>query len=272
MRGAAHAASASICASTKRVARRRASITRRPTSCTRRCAPPRPGSAPAGSLVSPERLRFDFNYSGPVSDAVTRRRWRTRSTRVSAKTPKRTSKRWRTTTRSKPARLAFFGDKYGDRVRVIRFGDYSVELCGGSHVARTGDIGVFKFRSESGVAAGVRRIEAVTGCGRPADDSFAREHAARSRRIGAQQRRRGCQPRRQAGCPTDASSSASSSSCRVSLPARRARTCSVVPGSIDGTTVLTAQVDGLDDSSLRDLADRLREQIRSGIVVLGTTR
>ena len=117
----------------------------------------------AGSLVDPDKLRFDFAHHGPVK-ATRSRPSRKRSTRASARTPV-TVEEMAYDDAIKAGALAFFGDKYGDRVRVVRMGDFSVELCGGTHVSRTGDVGMFKLEAESGVAAGVRRIEAVTGQG-----------------------------------------------------------------------------------------------------------
>jgi alanyl-tRNA synthetase len=118
----------------------------------------------AGSLVAPERLRFDFSHRGPVAEADLQ----TIEEEINARTRENagvTVEEMPYDQAIKAGALAFFGDKYGDRVRVVRMGDFSIELCGGTHVARTGDIGLFKLEGESGVAAGVRRIEALTGEG-----------------------------------------------------------------------------------------------------------
>jgi len=224
----------------------------------------------AGSLVAPERLRFDFNYHGPVAAPELLDIEKDVNARIRENAAVRTEEMaYRDA--MKMGALAFFGDKYGDRVRVVRTGDYSIELCGGTHVTRTGDIGVFKLRGESGVAAGVRRIEALTGEGalqwirereqtlravgellRGSED----DAAARVARLLAQQRELEKQLRqlqdRLAGSQSE----------DLLSQARR----------VDGITVLAAQVHDVDDRGLRELADRLRDQIRSGVVVLGTTR
>ena len=118
----------------------------------------------ARSLVAPERLRFDFNFGGAVPEDTLRDIEREANERIRENAAV-TSEEMAYDDAIKAGALAFFGDKYGDRVRVIRFGDYSTELCGGTHVQRAGDIGLVKLRGESGVAAGVRRLEALTGAG-----------------------------------------------------------------------------------------------------------
>src|SRR5207245_1120315 len=116
----------------------------------------------AGSLVAPDRLRFDFTFQGPIAAE----RLVEIEDRINAHVRENatvTSEEMPFDEAIRRGALAFFGDKYGERVRVVRMGDFSTELCGGTHVHRTGDIGLFKLRGESGVAAGVRRVEARTG-------------------------------------------------------------------------------------------------------------
>src|SRR5207247_4391356 len=118
----------------------------------------------AGSLVTPERLRFDFSHHKPVDDAALRDIEDETNAYIRANAEV-TAEEMSYDDAIRTRALAFFGDRYGDRVTVVRMGDFSTELCGGTHVTRTGDIGILKIRGESGVAAGVRRVEAVSGAG-----------------------------------------------------------------------------------------------------------
>ena len=117
-----------------------------------------------GSLVDAERLRFDFSHFEPISHAQLTAIEELVNAQIRANHPVET-KLMSQDEAMKSGAMALFGEKYGETVRVLRMGDFSMELCGGTHVARTGDIGVFKITHETGTAAGVRRIEAMSGEG-----------------------------------------------------------------------------------------------------------
>jgi alanyl-tRNA synthetase len=165
--------------------------------------------------------------------------------------------------------LAFFGDKYGDRVRVVKIGDFSTELCGGTHVGASGEIGLFKLHSEGGVAAGVRRVEALTGEGAL---DLIHNYEQRLKEIGDLVR----------GSADDAVDKIKKlldrqkelekeiEKLRGQFEKDRIPDLLAKKQSVDGTVVLISQVDGVDGKQLRDLADQLKEKLGSGVVVLAS--
>ncbi|CAI8910609.1 alanine--tRNA ligase [Methylocaldum szegediense] len=223
-----------------------------------------------GSLVAPDRLRFDFSHFAPVTadqlEAIERlvnEQIRANNAVSAEMMPKDEA--------IKAGAMALFGEKYGDFVRVLRIGDFSTELCGGIHVQRAGDIGLFKIVSETGVAAGVRRIEALTGeaavqwvekndrilqslsermkVGRDALDEKVNQLLERNRSLEKElERLKG----KLASVTGD------------DLASRAI--------SIDGVKVLAAKVDESDPKELRDMVDQLRNKLGSAAIVLGSVK
>ncbi len=221
----------------------------------------------AGSLVAPDRLRFDFTHPAPVKEELLERIEEEVNARIRENAPV-TSEEMSLQEALKKGALAFFGDKYGERVRVVQIGDFSLELCGGTHVTRSGDIGFFKFKGESGVASGVRRVEAVTGEGAL---EWIRERERILREVGHLLK----------GSEEEALEKLEKLLAQQrELERRLAQMQSRLAGSqsediwarakkLDGITVLASRVEGVDEKALREMADRLREKVGSGIVVLG---
>jgi alanyl-tRNA synthetase len=164
--------------------------------------------------------------------------------------------------------MAFFGDKYGDVVRVVRMGDYSVELCGGTHVSRTGDIGLLRLASESGIAAGVRRIEASTGAGAfetvRRRDEILREIAALLR---VREEEAACRIEKLLAESRELERKLARASQGQSrdIVAELAASARPLGGS---ARAVISRVDGIDAKAMRSVADRLREALGSAVVVL----
>jgi alanyl-tRNA synthetase len=221
-----------------------------------------------GSLVAPDRLRFDFAHYEPVTPQQLRQ--------IEALVNDQIRLNHDADVRVLPydeaiaaGALAFFGDKYGDRVRVLKLGDFSTELCGGTHVSRAGDIGLFKIISESGIAAGVRRIEAVSGRGAlewvNANESLLRDVAGLVKagrddvavKVTQLIERSRTLEREIQGL-------------RLKLASGGSKDLLDATQLVNGIKVLATRIDGADAKSLRDTADQLKDRLGTGVVVLGT--
>jgi len=220
-----------------------------------------------GSLVSADRLRFDFSHPQRVSKQELETIENLVNREILANTEADVGVMPIKEAMAKGA-MALFGEKYGDIVRVLQFGAFSVELCGGTHVARTGDIGLVKVTGESGIASGVRRIEAV--CGRHAlawlsnlealiDDVASIVKSDRSNLPGKVKQL--IDKQRESDKTLD--------QLRQQLSAQASGDLSEQAVEIAGIKLLVSRVDGADAKSLRDTVDRLKDQLSPAAIVLG---
>jgi alanyl-tRNA synthetase len=223
----------------------------------------------AGSLVAPDRLRFDFVHFQPVSHDELERIEQIVNARIVENTPVQTEVR-PTEEAIKAGAMALFGEKYGDTVRVVSIPGFSMELCGGTHVRATGDIGLFTVVTESGVAAGTRRIEAVTGLGALALAQAQR--AALTRIVAALRVNQDQAVEAVDRLQTDAKRLAREVTQLKTKMAMGGGAASDAADAIDvsGIKLARRNVAGLDKDALRGLADSLKVKIQSGVVVLAS--
>jgi alanyl-tRNA synthetase len=220
----------------------------------------------AGSLVAPDRLRFDFVHFSALTPQQLRQIEQIVNTHILTNTAVETVVK-PTQEAIAAGAMALFGEKYGDRVRVVSVPGFSVELCGGTHVRATGDIGLFAIVSESGVAAGTRRIEAVTGhesltlfeANRDIVDALAQMLNARPEELAAK-----------VTLLQEDTKKLAREVQQARMKAAMGAGGTVHDEAIDvaGVKLIARQVSGLDKDGLRALVDQQRDRIKSGVVVL----
>ena len=221
-----------------------------------------------GSLVAPDRLRFDFSHTQPVSP----QELETIERMVNAEIRRNTAGHIRHMPYDaaiQSGAMALFGEKYGDEVRVLSFGDFSTELCGGTHVGRTGDIGLFKITGEGGIASGIRRIEAVTGEG--ALEAIRKSETTLKRVAGSLR----ATPAELEGKVAQLLDQQKKLEREIS--ALRSKLATGGGGAdlaaqavkVNGVSVLAARIEGANAESLREAADQYKSKLGEAVVVLG---
>lgn len=225
----------------------------------------------AGSLVAPDRLRFDFHHFAPLSVRELERVEQDVNRRIQE--DHHVDKAWMSQREALAGgALAFFGEKYGERVRVVSIGAFSKELCGGTHTRDTGELGLLKVVREGGVAAGVRRIEAVAG--EPAylaakkDSNDLAEIAAL---LKVQPQEALSKARKMVEMLRTREREIEQLKARLAGAGHQTITPDTgVSKMVGDVPVVVRRIDGLETKDLRTAADRVREQIKSGVVVLGS--
>ncbi|WP_298636116.1 alanine--tRNA ligase [uncultured Umboniibacter sp.] len=221
-----------------------------------------------GSMVNPDRLRFDFSHNEALSSEILRKVEAIVNQHIRANTLVRSQTMSMDEAKAEGA-MALFGEKYGDEVRVLSMGvdSFSVELCGGTHVDRTGDIALFKIVNEQGVASGIRRIEAVTG--KAAYDIVASQEALLAQL--AEQLK--SQPANLADKLDQVLQGAKRA--EKELSAAKAKLAAASSGDlvnraveVGGIKVLAIHLEGTPADALRDLSDKLKDKLGSGVLLL----
>ncbi len=222
-----------------------------------------------GSLVDAHRTRFDFSHPQPLSEEEIRT--------VEALVNRAIRANYPVEVRLMPydaaiqaGALALFGEKYGEQVRVLTMGDFSTELCGGTHVSRTGDIGLFKIVSESGVAAGIRRIEAVTAEGALA---YTHETEARLHEAARMLKAPAAEVPSKIAHVLDQVRALEKELARIKgrLASSQGGDLAAQAVNVNGAQVLATTIDGADAKVLRETLDQLKGRLRSAAIVLGST-
>jgi alanyl-tRNA synthetase len=225
-----------------------------------------PQAMQKGSLVSPDRLRFDFTHDAPLDDAEIRaiedhvNEWIERNAPAQIR-----QMRYREAIEA--GAVAIFEEKYGDVVRVITFGEFSTELCGGTHARATGDIGLLKIVGESGIAAGVRRIEALTGLGAL---EHLREQERMLRRLAELLKSPVGELPARVEKLLEERRAADQEIERLRREKRGAASADLSAGAreVGGVRLIATRVEGVDARELRSMVDELRGRLGSGIVLL----
>ncbi|WP_350587283.1 alanine--tRNA ligase [Pseudoalteromonas sp. 3-MNA-CIBAN-0064] len=220
-----------------------------------------------GSLVQAERLRFDFSHFEAVTKDELREIERVVNDEIRCNFALSTELMAIDDAKAKGA-MALFGEKYDDEVRVVTIGDYSIELCGGTHVERAGDIGLFKIVSESGIAAGVRRIEAVTGADAIA---YVSEQEQKLNDVAAVVKADSASVLEKVTALLDKSKQLEKQIAQLNDKLASAAGASLLDSvvEINGIKLLIANVKGTESKALRGMVDDLKNKIGSGVIALG---